>query len=127
MAQAKKTVAAHLIAATYRPSRHKRRPPDADAIGTAPGHLAKGMQAVWRELTGALPYGIGGRADRIAFELLVGLVWRMRAPEGLTAAETAQAVRLLDSFGLTPRGRQQLDPEPPPAPEGPKTGLAAFR
>ena len=127
MPQTKKTVGVHLVCGTFRPGRHKRRQPDADTIGAPPGHLPDGMEAAWREVAAALPHGVGSRADRVSFELLVRLVWRMRAPEGLTAAETAQAVRLLDSFGLTPRGRQQLDPEPPPEPEGPKTGLAAFR
>ena len=126
MPNPKKPVRVHLVAGTYRRDRHRQRPPDQDSIGDPPGHLSEPLQAVWRELAAALPPGVGGQPDRIAFEVLTRLVHRSREAEP-TPSLVAQLVKLLDSFGLSPSGRTRLDPEPPPAPEGPTSGLASFR
>ena len=128
MPQRKKTVAQHRLTATYRPSRHQQREADREGVGEAPAHLSDAdLKATWAELQEALPYGVGGEHDRIAFELTVRLVARLRSVT-LTAAESTLLVNLLGGFGLTPAGRQKLDPEPPPPdPSASLTGLARFR
>lgn len=102
-----------------------------------PQSLSEGAKAEWKRLAPAA-VGIGSltAADLRAFELLcVTLATEAEARavidrEGLTVvagsggrkahpavrlAETAraQAAQLLQAFGLTPRGRQSIDPPPP--------------
>lgn len=125
MPNPKKPASYHLVAGSYRRDRHRQRPADAGGIGDAPAHLAEQLQALWRELAAELPHGIGAPADRVAFELLCHLVDRSRRGE-LKASGVAQLVRLLDCFGMTPAARSRLDPEPPPPPTRPTTGLASF-
>lgn len=109
---AKRTVSYHKMKGTYRPSRHKQRPPDAGGIGDAPQHLDQALTSVWQELATALPPGVGATHDRAAFELLARLVMRMREGK-VPANELAQLRGLLESFGLTPSGRTKLDIAPP--------------
>jgi hypothetical protein len=126
MPQSKKTTARHRLLGNYRPSRHKQRQADADGIGEPPAHLDSQQRAIWGELEASLPYGVGSRADRVAFELATILVARMRSAK-LSAAESTLLFNVLDKFALTPLGRQRLDPEPQPPDQDKLTGLASFR
>ena len=127
MSTPKKSTLNHAMTGTYRRDRHRQRTPDSGGIGAAPGHLDDALAATWRELVSALPVGIGGKNDRISFELLTRLAARMRDGH-LTAAEVSRLHELHDRFGPTPAGRERLDAVPPaPEPKRPKTGLASFR
>jgi hypothetical protein len=105
---AKKTAATHARVGTERPDRQKRLPADRRGIGAAPQHLPPDVASTWQELAQALPTGVCGPSDRVGFELLARVVTKMRTAH-LNAAELAQVRQLLDAFGMSPRGRQQLD------------------
>jgi len=119
---AKKTAAAHARTGTERPDRQKRLGADTRGIGAAPEHLPTDVAAVWQELADALPPGICGPNDRIGFELLARVIAKMRTGQ-LTAAELAQVRMLLDSYGMSPRGRQQLDLMPTKVADGHRNGF----
>lgn len=105
---AKRTAATHARTGTERPDRQKRLPADKRGIGAAPEHLPPHVAATWQELAEALAPGICGPGDRIGFELLARVIAKMRTAQ-LNTAELAQARMLIDSYGMSPRGRQQLD------------------
>jgi hypothetical protein len=110
----KKTAAQHALNGTNRPDRQRRTVANPDGIGEPPEHLGD-LAELWRELEAGLPEGVGAPSDRPAFELLVRLNARMRAG-AFTASEAAQLRLLMDSFGMSPAGRQRLDIKPPPEP-----------
>lgn len=121
----------------------RARPPKRDLAGRLtravepPAHLNERQASEWRALMPAVvALGTISRADLRAFELLcVTLAAETEAREAiqrdgmtieagsggkkahpaLKAAETArmQAKQLLESFGLTPKGRQSIDVLPP--------------
>ena len=131
-----------VIQSTARSDRKPRRDFAARLARTPspPAYLSQRATEAWRRLApAATNLGVLTLADLAAFELLcvtLGAEAEARAVlerDGLTTstgsggrkphpavriAETAraQAARLLEAFGLTPRGRQSLD-TPPPAPD----------
>jgi phage terminase small subunit len=119
---AKQTAESHARTGTGRPDRQRRLPADKRGIGAAPSHLSPGTAAIWKELSLALPAGVGGPCDRAAFEVLCRAFERTRAASP-TAAELGQLRLMLDGFGLTPRGRQQLDVMPTKDADGHRNGF----
>lgn len=113
---AKKSRAQLLVTGTARGDRHRPRRPDPGGIGAAPGHLSADLAGLWNELAGAVPPGVGCASDRAAFELLARLVAKSR-DGSITGAQTAHLRALLESFGLTPSGRQRLDVQPAGPPQ----------
>jgi P27 family predicted phage terminase small subunit len=137
----RKNLAHKKLASTLRKSRMPRqdfasrflRPPP------APRHLTESERAAWRRVAAAA-VGVGtlSRADLVTLELLAvtlaaeAAARAVLAKDGMTTASEsgtlkshpavkvaeaarAQAARLLDAFGLSPRGRQTVDRLPPAA------------
>jgi len=139
--------AAHLkaIAGTARPDRGAKADPAARLVEAPkpPAHLSERAAVEWHRLApAAVGLGTLSAADLRAFELLAETLATAEEARLTVAAEgystgtadggrkphpavrvmetaRAQAARLLDAFGLTPRGRQGVDPAPLPKADNP--------
>ena len=110
------------LADTARADRPRGPKPEPAALGKAPEHLDERHAGLWRELAAACP--VGGKADRLAFELLVVLVAKLRSNQ-LKAAEVSQLVRMFEGFAMLPSARAKLpDLAPPAQPVDPRKGFA---
>jgi P27 family predicted phage terminase small subunit len=135
----KKSVALKLLRGTERPDRRPKRDFSArlTRAPSPPSHLSELAAAEWRRLAPvSVSLGTLTAADMRGFELLCETLASETAARAALAREgvtvrtvggglkphpsvrvletaRAQAARLLDSFGLTPRGRQSLDTPPP--------------
>ena len=85
-------------------------------IGRPPAHYAAEQKAVWAELIRFAPDGVLTRHDRLAIEVAVSLLMKIRAGQAKTADISALTV-LLAKIGMTPADRQRMNLEVPSAPE----------
>lgn len=82
-------------------------------IGPAPVHFGEAHQKIWDEVVGVMYAGVLGEADRIALEIMVMLIHRLRWADGevyqpLNGAELARLTGLLSQFGMTPADRTKI-------------------
>lgn len=101
------------------PERRRTREPPADGtIGHAPKWFNAEQRDVWNEIKGLINKNILGKSDRLAFEILVTLMYRYRyalrgdvAP--LSNSEFSRLCAMLGKFGMTPSDRASLQLEKP--------------
>ncbi|GAA3801945.1 hypothetical protein GCM10022600_25140 [Qipengyuania pelagi] len=72
-----------------------------------PNNLHDGLATVWQQVASLVPKDIAGKADQLAFEALVRLIYTMRSREA-KAAHFARLQSLLAEFGMTPAARARL-------------------
>ena len=78
-------------------------------IGEAPDYFNDIERSLWDELVSQAHHNTLGINDRVAFELLVRLMYEMRyAFEGMSSAKLSQLTNMLGRFGLTPADRQRV-------------------
>src|SRR5215211_6255331 len=82
-------------------------------LGGPPPSLSANERAVWHEVVSELIPGVARRADRVALEMLVRLVFTVRQdPTRLTPAMAAQIRAACGEFGMTPSARTRLSSPP---------------
>lgn len=80
-----------------------------EPLGSAPDNWPGVAKELWTEVAGEVPFGVASKADRIAFEILVRLIAKVRAaPDKLTPAMAAQIRSACAEFGMTPSSRSRL-------------------
>ncbi len=77
-------------------------------IGKAPVHLTPQERGIWAELIKSAPSGLLQKSDRLAVEVVVKLVGRMRGPDAKTS-DFAALSNLLGRLGLSPTDRLKMD------------------
>jgi hypothetical protein len=83
----------------------------AEPLGNPPSDWKPIAKALWHEIAGQIPPEVAKKADRIAVEMLVRLVAKMREKPGeLTPALAAQIRASCAEFGMTPSARTRLVP-----------------
>lgn len=116
MPNIRKPTSVHRLQGTYRPSRHNERtnePICANPLGKPPSELNKVEKKYFNQIANESITGVLGEADRIAVSLAAKLMALIHSPEGATAAQTAQLIKLLSQFGMTPADRSKIDiPKP---------------
>ncbi len=99
-----------------RPKRYQNRfeqePTASRPLGRPPAHYAAAHKAVWAEIVRYAPEGMLTRHDRLAVEIAVSLVLKVRAGHAKTADVTALTA-LLAKLGMTPADRKRMNYEPP--------------
>lgn len=91
-------------------------PPREGTIGYAPKWFSPGQRELWNEIKGLIHTKILGKSDRIAYEILVTLMYRYRHAPGtddepvapLNGSEFSRLVTILGKFGMTPSDRAGL-------------------
>lgn len=105
----RKSAATHRAQGTFRADRHRDAGVGLQPMDTTPPeHMSERQQAVWHELCAAAEPFLA-RSDRFAVELATGLLVKMRSGSA-KAAELGHLLTLMRKLGLSPDGRQQLDP-----------------
>lgn len=97
------------------PARMKARenePENTHPLGEPQKELSKIEKKYWNQIKEDSIDGVLGRADRIAVSLAAKLMAIVYSPEGGTAAQTSQLIKLLSQFGMTPADRSKLSIEP---------------
>ena len=98
------------------PARMKARenePENTHPLGEVPKELSKIEKKYWDQLKKESIEGVLGRADRIAVSIAAKLMAIAHSTEGTKAAQTAQLIKLLSQFGMTPADRSKIDiPKP---------------
>lgn len=89
-------------------------------IGEPPPDLQPDVAAAWGEIVRTCPAGVLTKADRIAVRSAARLLAAENAGT-IAVGERAQFHRLLESLGMTPRGRSYVHVAPPVREPG-KTG-----
>jgi hypothetical protein len=105
------------------PARMKARenePENTKPLGKPPSELNNIEKKYFNQIASESIAGVLGEADRIAVSLAAKLMALTHSPEGATAAQTAQLIKLLSQFGMTPSDRSKLSIEPikKPVPSG---------
>ena len=72
-----------------------------------PTHLHDGLATVWQQVASLVPKDIAGKADLLAFEALVRLIYTMRSGQA-KAAHFARLQSLLAEFGMMPATRARI-------------------
>ena len=91
-------------------------PPDDDGIGSPHESLTEEQKLIWAELSEQAPARLLRKSDRATMEVLVRLLWKMRADKA-KVSELQVIASLLSKFGMDPRGRESVTiPEPPREP-----------
>lgn len=102
---------------TYRKDRDRQRAPDVGTIGPPPKSFEKHLAPIWKELVASLPKEFGVPSDRLSFELLVRLTYKMREQiDEMRSGDITQLRLLMETFALSPSGRQRLAVPAPPKP-----------
>ena len=90
-------------------------------IGEPPPHMNPTQIKIWNEVVSNMHSGVLSSADRIALEIIVGLIWRYRywheddSILPLSGAELSTLRGMLGQFGMTPTDRAKLSiPEQKP-------------
>lgn len=89
------------------PARRRIDPETTGELGDPPRHLTPDNKKIWKEIAASLPVGVAKNADRMAFEVLVGLMHRFRNAD-LSGAQLSSLTGLLSKFGLTPASRASV-------------------
>lgn len=103
--------------AKHNPDRHRDdhlipEPKKLD-VGNPPRYFNKELKKVWREVKKIIPDGVAGDSDRISFEMLCLVIYRIRTSDDFVASHFQQYIALSSRFGLTPSDRQKVKiPEP---------------
>lgn len=106
--------------AKQHPERHREDhliPTPAGELGEAPDDFNASEVKAWNEVKSQLPAGVAFDSDRIAFEMLIRLVVKMRTADDIVASHYTQFISLSSRFGMTPSDRQRVK-----IPEKPKSG-----
>ena len=102
----------HIVAGTLRPTRHRDRenePEVIEPLGGPPEGWRIEAKLLWAELANLVPAGVATKADRVAFEVLLRLVAKMReGPEAMTPALASQLRAACAVFGMTPADRSRV-------------------
>ena len=119
-----KSIAALKLSGTFQrnPARYKDRdnPVLTDKtlpktpLGSVPTHLPAPERAIWAEVVKAAPKGLLSRSHRVAVEVLVGLIAKLRAGT-IKPGEVNTLLTTLSKFGLSPEAVPEPVPEPLPA------------
>ncbi len=85
---------------------HEPRP--RGAIGNPPDDLPADVLACWHDIVSCAPPGVLTSSDRIAVRSAARLLARENKG-AISTGERGQLHRLLDSFGMTPKGRTYIN------------------
>ena len=80
-------------------------------IGEPPAGFNKARKAIWAEVVSLVPDGVLAKSDRLILELIVGLLYDLRAGDSNIAA-IAQLRMALASLGMTPADRSRVSSAP---------------
>ena len=111
MARPRKPTKLHVVQGTLRATRHRDRAGEPEVLaplGDPPSNWPGGAKALWHELSGQVPEGVAGKADRIVFEVLCRAVGRLREHSACSPALLAQVRYLCGEFGMTPASRSKV-------------------
>jgi len=83
--------------------------PTTKPIGNiAPRHFTRTERGVWAEVVKSAPPGLLHRSDRLAVEVLVKMIGRVRGPDAKTS-DFSVLSNLLGRLGLNPVDRMRMD------------------
>ena len=79
----------------------------------APDYLTDAQRAAWKDILQHAPEGLVKESDQLSLEVLACLLAAFRdAPDEMPAAKVVRLETMLSKFGLTPRDRLRIKPDP---------------
>lgn len=84
--------------------------------GRAPAHFNVKQKAVWAEILRTAPQGVLTKSDRLAIEILVNMLLKIRSIDAPSTSDYNAIVNMFGKMALTPASRHSMNVERTPGP-----------